>query len=68
MCNEALKQVGIVDHTGHQLAGLLVFVITQRQALQMLVNKFARVRNHAPAGQVSGVRADELHHSPGDKD
>ena len=62
--DQLLEHVRVVDHARHQLAGLLVLVEAQREALQMLVDVLADVCHDAPAGHVRLVGADELQARP----
>ena len=62
--DQLLEHVRVVDHPRHQLAGLLVLVEAQREALQMLVDVLADVCHHAPTGHVRLVGADELQARP----
>ena len=58
--DQLLEHVRVVDHPRHQLAGLLVLVEAQREALQMLVDVLTHVCHDAPTGHVRLVGADEL--------
>ena len=51
MGDELLEQVGVVDHVGHQRAGLLVLVEAQGEALHVVVDVLAHVGDHAPTGE-----------------
>ncbi len=61
MADHLFKEIGIVDHAGHQLAGLFIRVEAQREFLQMLVYEAAGTCHDTPAGNVRRVGAHILH-------
>ena len=63
-----LEQVGIIHHSRHQLPGLRVLVKPQGQPLQMIVQKFPHVGDHAPTGDVRLITAHVLKPTPHDID
>jgi len=64
-CQLLLEQLGIVDHAGHQLAGLLVLVEAERQALQVLVDVGTDVGDDVPAGDVGHVASEKAQNPTG---
>ncbi len=57
--DELLEQVGVVDHVGHEVADLLILVEAQGETLHVVVNIFAHIGDHAPAGHMGHIGADE---------
>jgi len=62
--DESLKGRRIIDRPGHQLAGLLVLIVFQREALEMVVDSGSEVGDDSPAGDVGHPVAEELENAP----
>ena len=61
---EVLKVAGIIDHAGHQVAGLLVMEEAQVEALQLVVDLRAQIAHQVPGGLMRHVIAAEAEEDP----
>ena len=63
--DQLFQQIRVIDHARHQLAGLFVLVVVQRQPLQMPVNRYPHIGDDAPASHMGHVAAQKLKPGPG---